>query len=137
MKKYLLAILFSIITIGLIYYMVNFSIDLSYFILYEYVKNPGRFLDFGRSVRSYCYFVLPCILLFTNLILILVRNKKINQVAVILIYLYFIFWCWGKPILSSWPYRGIPAFCIVSGFYLLDVLIVRFIVKKLLQRIAL
>jgi|GEM_PF-7110360 len=136
MKKVILAILFAVITIVLIYYMMTFSIGLSYFIVYKYV-NPGRFADFNREVRLYLEFILPYILLSTNLILLWIKNKKINRVAVILIYFIFIFWFWGKSLLSCWPYRGIPAFCIVSFFYLLDILIIRFIVKRLLQRIAL
>jgi hypothetical protein len=121
----------------LIYYIVRFGLNVVYSMVYEYVRMPKLHADFGRSVRLYCYLVLPYILLFTNLMLILVRNKKINIVVVILIYLCFIFWWWGIPILSRWPYRGVPAFCIVSVFYLFDILIIRFIVKKLLQKIVL
>jgi len=134
-QRHLLAILFAAIAIVAIYFMVIISIKLSYSIAYKFVTKPILFAEFGRTLGIYAEFIFPYILIFINLMLVLVRNKKINRIAVILVYLIFNSWYWMGA-LSYWPYRVIPALCIFTGFYLLDVLIVRFIVKRLLQRIA-
>ena len=133
MKTKFFAILFIAIATVFIYFITIFSIELSYFIAYKFVK-PRNFLDFGKTIWIYCDYILPYIFIFTNLMLVLMKNKKVNQVAIILIYAIFIFLFWCNYFISPWPYRVIPIFCIVTSFYLLDILIVRFIVKKSVQR---
>jgi len=136
MKTKFFAILFITMTTVFIYFIIIFSIDLSYFIAYKFVK-PRNFLDFGKTIWIYCDYRLPYILIFSNFMLVLIKNKKMNRVVIILIYAIFIFLFWCNYFISLWPYRVIPIFCIVTSFYLLDILIVRFIVKKILQRTVL
>jgi len=133
MKTKFFAILFIAITTVFIYFITIFSIELSYFIAYKFVK-PRSFLDFGKTIWIYCDYILPYIFIFTNLMLVLMKNKKVIRVVIILIYAIFIFLFWCNYFISMWPYRVIPIFCVVTSFYLLDILIVRFIMKKSLQR---
>jgi hypothetical protein len=136
MKNNLLTILFTVIVTTFVYYGIDFSVELSYFIVYKFVMRPRLNAEFSINIGLYYEYILPYVLIFTNFMLVLVKNKKVNRIVVILIYLIFILGYWGY-LLSYWPHRAIPLLCVLTIFYLLDILIVRVIVKKLLQRVAL
>jgi len=133
MKKLLVILVTAVVTFS-IYWMIILCISLSYFIVYRYTSiEPERSNYFGRTLWLYYDYILPYPLIVTNLMLVFVKYKTVNRIAVVFIHLGVNLWYW-IPSLSSWPYRLIPALSIITVFYLLDILIVRFIVKKLLQR---
>jgi len=130
----ILAIILAVILTILIYSAIFFGVRLSYSIVYAFVTKPLRFLDFGRTIYLYIEYMLPCVLVFTNFMLAIVENKTINRIAIFIVYSIFIFgdYCWHLS--STWPYRSLPYFCILNFFYILDILTMRFIVKKLLNK---
>ena len=132
-KKLLAILLIAILTI-LIYYAIIYSIKLSYSIIYDYVRVYRYDSDFVRTLWICYEYELPYYLAFTNLILALVEKKIINRIVVFVIYSVCIFYMWGGYIIWPWPYRAIPVFCLLKGFYIFDILAARFIVKKILHK---
>ena len=134
-KKLLSILLIAILTV-FIYYAIIYSIELSYFIIYEYgfVPRPRVSADFSRSLFLYYTYILPYYLAFTNLMLALVEKKIINRIVVFIVYLIFIFLYWNQFLFPVWPHRAMPVFCSLTGFYIFDILAARFIVKKILHK---
>jgi hypothetical protein len=126
-------LLIAVLTV-FIYYAIWFSIDLSYYIIYKYVPRPRLSAEFSRTLWLYYEYIFIPFLIFTNLMLAIVEKKIINRIVVFIVYFVCIFYFWGNYIISPWPYRAVPVFCVLTVFYLLDILLARFIVKKLLHK---
>jgi len=126
-----MAIFLTVIVTVAIYYMMVFSMEVSYFFAYKF-KQPHLWADFGRNLWITCDMVFPFILTVTNLILLLVKNNKVSLIAAAIIFIVSGLWFWGWPLLSYWPYRAIPAVCVIAVYFWLDVLIVRHITGKML-----
>ncbi|MDR1812442.1 MAG: hypothetical protein LBQ87_06430 [Candidatus Fibromonas sp.] len=133
MKKLPAILLIAVLTV-FIYYAIWIGIDLSYHIIYSFVPKPHLYADFGRELWIYDNYILIPFLVFTNLMLAIVEKKIINRIAVFIAYSLCILWWWGGLIISPWPYRAVPIFCVLTVFYLLDISLARFIVKKLLHK---
>jgi len=132
-KKLLVILLVAILAV-FIYYAIIYSIKLSYSIIYDYVRVYCDDSEFVWALWIYYKYGLPYFLAFTNLMLALVEKKIINRIVVFIIYFVCIFYIWGEYIISIWPYRAIPVFCLLTGFYIFDILAARFIVKKILHK---
>jgi hypothetical protein len=133
-KNKLLAILLIAALGFFIYYAITFSVELAYFIIYKFRERPYLNATFSINLWIYYTYILPYILAFTNLCLALVEKKTINRIAVFIVYAVFIFGDWGLLLRLEWPYRTIPVLCVLTFFYILDILTARFIVKKLLHK---
>jgi hypothetical protein len=134
LSKKLLAILLIAILTVFIYYAIIYSIKLCYSIIYDYVRVYRDDSNFVWSLFLYYTYILPSFLAFTNLMLALVEKKIINRIVVFIVYLIFIFLYWNQFLFPVWPYRAIPVFCLLTGFYIFDILAARFIVKKILHK---
>lgn len=129
-----LAMVLAAIATVAIYYAMIFSVEVSYFFAYK-IKQPTRWnMDFGRSLWLFYDYILPYVLIITDLIVLLVKNKTAYRIAVVLVFLAGVIGYLGPAWLSYWPYRLIPALSVITIFYFLNVLIVRFIAQKILYR---
>jgi hypothetical protein len=128
MKKVIITLL-SVITAVMIYCMIIYGVELSYDLAYK-LKPANHSVAFSITLWIFYKYILPFVLLFPNMMLVFVKNKTVNRIAVFAVYFIFIF-LWLGSLFSSFPYRNIPVFCVVTGFYVLDILAVKFIVKKI------